>query len=150
MTFNCCTLSLEQRVLMGTVKILPLVFSAIKFNTWCWAGINQWSQSLIHGGSSPLFYIKSSQSALSNNPKHAVWNLEWEWHLLGRRVGGHHCWLRLAGPGTNENWQITPQEKKNLTKITTMQINVIHKGGEDLCGCFPHPFHLASFFCAAP
>lgn len=27
-----------------------------------------------------------------------------------------------------------------------MQINMIHKGGEDLCDCFPHPFHLASLF----
>lgn len=27
-----------------------------------------------------------------------------------------------------------------------MQIHIIRKGSEDLCDCFPHPFHLVSLF----
>lgn len=151
MTFNCCSLSLKQGILMGTVKFLPLVFSAIKLNAWCWAGINQWSQWSQRYTEARVPYFTSSAANLHyqtlQTGKHAVWILEVGMEFFGEENWRSSLLTEVACPGANENWQITPQEKKNLlTKITTMQINMIHKRGEDLCGCFPHPFHLASFF----
>lgn len=115
---------------------------------------SHWSHRYTVWGSCPLFCIKCSQSALldSVNSETCCAKREVrERHLSGRRTGGHHGWLRFAGPGLMKTDRLLLRKKKYLlTKITTMQINMIHKGGEDLCDCFPHPFIWLPFFVLFP